>query len=57
MMLYTFHEIISQLLILQCVSRHPNYILLSKDAVANYANTPEVTFLIRNSRKLYQDTR
>ena len=32
-------------------------ILLSKDAAADYANTPEVTFSIRNSRKLYQDTR
>ena len=56
-MLYAFHEITSQLLILQCVSRNPTYILLSKDAVADYANTSEVTFSIRNSRKLYQDTR
>ena len=42
---------------LQCVSRNPNEILLSKDAVADYANTLEVTFSIRDSRKLYQDTR
>ena len=28
-----------------------------KDPVADYANTPEVTFSISNSRKLYEDTR
>ena len=55
-MLYAFHGIISQLLILQYVSRNPNEILLSKDAVADYAITPKVTFAIRNSWKLYQDT-
>ena len=56
-MLYAFHEIIPQLLILQYVSRNPHSILLSKDAVADYVITPEVTFSIRNSWKLYQDTR
>ena len=30
--------------------------LLSKDAVADYANTPEVTFSIRNFQKLYKNT-
>ena len=51
-MLYAFHEIISQLFILQYVSRNPNWILLSKNAIADYAITPEVTFSIRNSWKL-----
>ena len=53
-MLYAFHEIISQLLILQYVSRSPNLILLSKDAVADYANTPYSSVIPEN---YYQDTR
>ena len=42
---------------IQYVSRNLNEILLSKDALADYTTTPEVTFSIRNFRKLYQDIR
>ena len=39
------------------ISRNPKEILLSEDAVADYAKMLEVIFSIRNFRKLYQDTR